>query len=250
MYEKALSVVIPTLQKNKSLLYNLISQLDKDPLVKEVILIDNSLQGFEHSSVKLKLIVPKENLYVNPSWNIGVKKASEEIVAILNDDIVIPDNFCSRIADQMDPKMGCIGFNIDNIYETRDFITIPECSNLLLEETMFRGNYWGIAIFFYKSSYVEIPDDLKIFCGDDWLFLQNKISKRKNYIISGQNIYHYGSLSSSSKTLNSIGDNDRKLYRKLTRKWWQYVFNIEPVFRGFRLTIFGIEFLHHTNKKH
>ena len=81
------------------------------------------------------------------------------------------------------------------------------------------------------------------------LILQLK-NKKGIYNICGQTIYHYGSLSCKEKKFDSIGDEDRKLYRKLTRKWWHFVFNIEHIFRGYRLTIFGIEILHHFNKKH
>ena len=53
----------------------------------EIILIDNSLQGFEYNSDKLRIIIPNENLFVNPSWNLGVEKAKFDYVGILNDDI-------------------------------------------------------------------------------------------------------------------------------------------------------------------
>lgn len=248
--EKKLTVVIPTLQKNKELLINLLKTLEQDVCVDEVIVIDNSLQGLDYKSEKFRLITPKENIFVNPSWNLGVKEAKNDIVALLNDDITISSDFCSRVVNQMTPDMGCVGFDIHNIIETQDVKPPVEYSELHLEETKFRGNHWGIAIFFYKSSYVEIPDDIKIFCGDDWIFLKNKVCKRKNYIITGQNIYHYGSLSSASQALKSIGDRDRKLYRRYTRKWWNYIFNVEPIFKGFRITILGIELLYHYSKKH
>lgn len=248
--EKRLTVVIPTLQKNKELLINLLKTLDSDGSVNEIILIDNSLKGLDYSNSKLKIIIPKENMFVNPSWNYGVREAQNDIVALLNDDITIPANFCSRVVEKMSPNMGCVGFSIDNIQEMQNINRSPDMSDLSLEETEFRGNHWGIAIFFYKSSYVEIPNEMKIFCGDDWIFLQSKIYNRKNYNITGQDIYHWGSLSSASKSLSKIGDADRKIYRRYTRKWWQYIFNVEPVFRGVRITIFGIELLHHYSKKH
>ena len=70
-----LSIVIPTLQKNKEILYNLIDSLDTDKSVGEIIIIDNSLKGIEYISQKVKVITPEENLFVNPSWNLGVKEA-------------------------------------------------------------------------------------------------------------------------------------------------------------------------------
>ena len=61
------TAVIPTLQKNKEILTKLIEALERDTAVTEILLIDNSLIGFKHSSSKLTVITPEENLFVNPS---------------------------------------------------------------------------------------------------------------------------------------------------------------------------------------
>ena len=95
------TAVIPTLQKNKEILTKLIEALERDTAVTEILLIDNSLIGFKHSSNKLTVITPEENLFVNPSWNLGVAKAKTEIVALLNDDIILPENYCGDVASSM-----------------------------------------------------------------------------------------------------------------------------------------------------
>ena len=245
-----LSVVMPTLQKNKEMLYNLISNLNKDESVAEIIVIDNSLQGIDNISKKLKVIIPKENLFVNPSWNLGVKEAKEDIVALLNDDVTLPYDFCKSVVEKMTPDMGIVGFHRDYIENIPQVMPIPELEEITLEEAEGRCGFFGIAMFFYKSAYIEIPEDMKIFWGDDWLFYMNRKRKIKNYLISGQKIYHWGSLSSTDKTVNPYSKKDSKLYRKYTRKWWNNIFNYEPVFRGFRITIFGIDILKHYDKKH
>ena len=50
----------------------------KDCDVDEIIVIDNSLQGIELDSKKLRVIIPNENIFVNPSWNLGVKEADKQ----------------------------------------------------------------------------------------------------------------------------------------------------------------------------
>ena len=130
MEHKKLSVVIPTLQKKVELLVNLIKMLDKDDSVSEIILIDNSCKGFSSESSKLRVIVPKENLYVNPSWNLGVKEAKEDIVALLNDDISISNNFCTKVVNQMTPDMGCVGYSVDYIEETQGEMPTPEDTDI------------------------------------------------------------------------------------------------------------------------
>ena len=245
-----ISVVIPTLQKEVELLNNLIETLNNDDNVSEIILIDNSTKGYHFESQKLKVIVPKENLFVNPSWNLGVKEAKEDVVALLNDDITIPYGFCGKVVEQMNPQMGIVGFHRDYIENSKVIQSAPELSDLMLEKAYGRCGFFGTAMFFYKTSYIEIPEDIKIFWGDDWLFYQNKKRKKQNYFISNQKIYHWGSLSTTDKILNPYSKSDSILYRKYTKKWWQYIFNYENVFRGFRLTLFGVELLHHWDKNH
>ena len=52
------SIVIPTLQKDTKILKMLLDELNQDQTVGEIILIDNSLQGFEYNSDKLRIIIP------------------------------------------------------------------------------------------------------------------------------------------------------------------------------------------------
>ena len=247
---KKVSVVIPTLQKNIEMLNNLVNMLEKDESVSEIIVIDNSCCGYNSDCSKLRTIVPKENLFVNPSWNLGVKEAKEDIVALLNDDVTLPYDFCSRVAEKMSPEMGIVGFHRDFIDNIPQVMPIPESTEIKLERANGRCGFFGIAMFFYKSSYVDIPEDIKVYWGDDWLYYQNIKLHRKNYYISNQRIYHWGSLSSTDKVVSPYSKHDSKLYRKYTRKWWQNIFNLETVYKGFRFTFFGIELLYHYDKKH
>lgn len=237
-----ISVVIPTLQKNKELLCNLLSILENDESVDEIILIDNSLQGLDYSSRKLRIIIPKENLYVNPSWNLGVKEAKNDVVALLNDDITIAPNFCSNVVKFISPQIGCVGACLHNIEEADNVNLVVEDSQLSFKPIDLITYHWGIAIFFHKASYVEIPDDIKVFRGDDWIFYKNKEAGKQNYYIEGQKICHYGSLSSRSKALKSIGRKDRKNYRKyMGKKWFNFFFDIDELSDGYRLTLFGLK---------
>ena len=118
---KKVSVVIPTLQKNLELLNNLVKNLSEDESVSEIIGIDNSVKGYSYDSNKLRVIVPESNMFVNPSWNLGVKEAKEEIVSLLNDDITLPKDFCRSVVEKMSPDMGIVGFHRDYITAYSDF---------------------------------------------------------------------------------------------------------------------------------
>ena len=168
-----ISVIIPTLQKNKEIFIKLLSSLEKDVSVSEIIVIDNSCRGLDFCSEKLKVIVPEANIFVNPAWNRGVREAREEIVALLNDDICIPDDFCSAVAKQMTPTMGILGMARDfvqNISPSSPYYATPPPSAVHLEPAPYIAYNYGIAMFFHKSAFVEIPDKILIWYGYFWIF--------------------------------------------------------------------------------
>ena len=239
---KKVSVIIPTLQKNQALLGNLVSELSADEGVSEIIVIDNSLIGYEHQSEKLRVIIPNENLYVNQSWNLGVKEAKEEIVALLNDDITIPTNFCTRIIEKISPEMGITGCINKYVKCSHEIVSKPDLEEVILKKVSGRCDSFGIAMFFYKTSYYYIPDDLKIYFGDDWLIYKNIKAHKSNYVVTGQHIYHYDGLTtgSSDKFIDRM-KKERRVYNQHTRKLWNYIFSIEPMYKQKRIIILGIK---------
>lgn len=224
MESRNLSVIIPTLQKDFETLNNLVLTFSADKAVQEIIVIDNSLKGCEFASEKVRVIVPKENLFVNPSWNLGVREAKNEYVCLANDDIRIPNDFCTKVLENFSDKIGIVGMSPDYTINTRnknneviiDIYKIKQetSKNVKLEPIKFRPESFGIIMFFKKENYVEIPDDLKIFFGDDWIIYQAQKKGKKNQICTGQEIYHLGSLSS-----NRFAD-AAKLENKI---YWNYI---------------------------
>ncbi len=64
-----ISVIIPTLQRNKDVFYKLLDNLCKDSEVGEILVIDNSTKGIEYQNEKIRVLIPTENVYVNTTWN-------------------------------------------------------------------------------------------------------------------------------------------------------------------------------------
>lgn len=216
-----ISVIIPTLQKSVETLNNLVEELVTDESVKEILIIDNSLKGYKFNSEKVRVIIPKENLFVNPSWNLGVKEAKYEYICIANDDIKIGNNFCTKVVEKISDEHGIIGMNKKFVIDTRDENGIPlidinnaEIENskkLELAPTKVRPYNFGIIMFIKKENYIEIPNDLKIFFGDDWLFFQLQKQNKINAICEGQKVYHLGSLSSKEYLKTKI-KKEEKIY--------------------------------------
>ena len=111
-----LSIIIPTMQKDLEVLNKLLLELDGDDSVGEILVIDNSCKGFKTDLKKVKVFAQKENLFVNPAWNLGIKLSSKEIpfFGILNDDIIFPKNLfiaVDKFLSTSDETVGLAGID-------------------------------------------------------------------------------------------------------------------------------------------
>ena len=243
------SVIIPTMYKDEDVFNNLLKELDKNPYVGEILIINNTVQKHNYSNKKIRIIHSGENIYVNPAWNLGIKESKYDLFAILNDDILLPENMFKQISKYIYKKnVGIFGIGTNSICTTNrnDFKTLPKNSKIKLKTINYNVYHWGCAIFGRKENYYQIPKDIKIFCGDNYLIYKNVKNNKKVYKIENAKIKHLESLTSASPEFDKIKENDIKLYSKIDSS-----FSIKPVEkRKFRLieTIFSIK--NSDDKKH
>ena len=199
-----MSIIIPTLQKSGTILENLLKVLSADKTVDEILVIDNTLNGYKSSVPKVKVIIPQENLFVNGAWNYGVKNMKNSFFGLLNDDILVPYNFCTDALNFLmaNRQTGLLGYNSDDKFIQRQMeeYNVPPPNTGMRPVPLLRTlevQYWGAAIFGHKSNYYQIPDNLKVYCGDNYLLLKNKENKKINYQITNQRIFHFGSMSAN-----------------------------------------------------
>lgn len=244
-----ISIIIPTLQKNLKLLKALLNNLNNDKAVGEIIIIDNSLKGFEHDFEKVRFIIPEENLYVNPSWNLGVKEAKFDYIALFNDDVLVSENFCSAIFPYMSEDKGIFGSFGDEIKCIKDE-TIYEPLNdqkIQISPTDCIINGFGVIMLGHKNAFPHIPEEMKVYSGDDYLFKINADNKKQNYLIYGVEIRHFGNLSSANPALKEMKDYDEQYFinnfnPKPTFSIFEKLFSIRILGRHFVLSLFGIKF--------
>ena len=211
--EKKISVIIPTLLRNVLVLQKLITLMDMDSSVSEIILINNATKETCLVGNKLKIYTPKDNLYVNKSWNTGISIIENERFLIINDDILPPKNFCTQVLNTNileKENTGLVG--LDNKYihffgtEIKDMEIPVQNSNIYINpmNKIIGTGDWGSAFFGKKSNWYNIPSDLRIIFGDNYVLLKNTEAHKINYKISGLKINHIHSLTSSNAEFTEI----------------------------------------------
>jgi glycosyltransferase involved in cell wall biosynthesis len=197
------SVIIPTLWKSNRIGKLLFSLIECE-FVDEIILIDNAGKFFEYFEAldKVKLVQVEENIYVNPAWNLGVKIAKNNCIAILNDDI----NFNPNIFEITTDIEGIVGQASDNYhkeYEENPYIT-----------TLVGTRPWGWASFFItqKKYWLPIPEQLRIWYNDDWIV---QINPNPKWILHNFTVKTEMSTTIGEGKFEDVKQQDREYWLKI-----------------------------------
>lgn len=170
------SVVIPTLQRSDDL-DAIVKQCAAHPLVFEVLVINNSPRPLVWESAKVRVLQQERNIYVNPAWNLGAREARGDFLAIVNDDVrfddvafdlaarglrwfgvVGPDRSCFALAQQEEPRL-----------------------RLARRSATLFG--FGTFMCMRRGNYRPVPEEMRIWGGDDWLIQSQSQRKPPGAIV-------------------------------------------------------------------
>ena len=215
MQEQKVSVIIPTLWRSDATV-PLINTLLDWPLLGELIIIDNAPSSRPHHSCfgDCTILAQEENIYVNPAWNLGVRHAKEDVIAICNDDICFNPSDLDHFIGQLKTNE-ILGLHEDSILKPES-INQPELRNGFI-----MGLGWGCLMLMRKSAYIPIPGNIRVWYGDDWLVHCTNVKKSIRIRVEGTL-----SVSASDKKFNPIKEEDQIHYSKLI---WH------PLYRGLRI---------------
>jgi len=205
------TVVIPTMWRS-DLLYLALKQYVNSLWINEIILIDNNHNLVNQKKIKdkkVKIISKKENLFVNPSWNIGCELSNNDNIIFINDDVFISNiNKLIKVIDNS--NFDLVGLDLKNSNKHEE-IVITE-----IDKKTKRPYGFGCCFFIKKEKFKTIPNEIKIWYGDDiqYYSILNKA------MVSIPKIQF-----EMSKTVNSIenlfsivNDNDKPRYLEFCKE--------------------------------
>ncbi len=214
--KQVISVIIPTLWKIDRL-YQTIDELNECEYVDDIILIDNTGIKKNISGKKLTYILEKENTYVNPAWNKGVHLSKNDKICILNDDVWFDWNRLNEISDSITQDIGLIGMSPNNYKLSEDKnLVLSKIESDWKTQKGYRPPGYGCCLFIHKNNWIDIPTEIKIWAGDDFIFYyKNNLS---NYILDGLKCDGFMSATNDAfQEFDSIRNNDMYLIRDLIK---------------------------------
>jgi len=176
---KKIDIIIPTMWKEPKII-DYIKSYVNCPYINKVILVDNDYRARIKSdilnSTKVELVDYKRNIYVNPAWNEGFYRSTQEILCILNDDIFVDISLFEFISNLNFSDIDLIGVHlqgsIDNFHIIEHFDKKEQLFKLNINrhEPIGGQSYaFGVCMFIKKKSYRVIPSLYQIWYGDDFL---------------------------------------------------------------------------------
>ena len=214
------SAIIPTLWKAKEFLDHLVDVLIEDESVGEIIIIDNAPADFSYDNEKIFILRQEENLYVNPSWNLGIEESEYDKFIILNDDIIIPYNFISQLQYLLTEDKGVVGIDKKSVIKEDSFkdesVTFLD-RKIALNPLNDRTWGFGIVIAGHKKSYYKVPENIRIWYGDDYLVNMNIDAGKINYVIDDLPIFTKMSTTSDLEEFNEIKEVDKLMYDRTVK---------------------------------
>lgn len=184
--QSSLSVVVPIIKDRW--LRGLLQCLSKQTVLpNEILVIDNSGTNVGEKTCKtfsdlpIRYLPQSQNLGVNGSWNLGVIECQTDFVSILNDDILIPDEFVESML-QVFNEYRNVGLVVPQTIASRSGVKYED-SHLVAKRLPQREG-WAFTV--RRDAWEEIPHQFFTFCGDD--FVYKSIKAKGMWCVSNANV--------------------------------------------------------------
>lgn len=122
------------------------------------------LSVFEDKGIDV--IRSENNIPVNSVWNWFYKTYNEDILCFLNNDVLIYDNFISDVMYVFENEKN-VGIVVHSTNHDDHTVKKNQTEYFIVEPRKYMQG-WDFSI--RRESYTLIPEQLKTYCGDDFIF--------------------------------------------------------------------------------
>lgn len=187
-----------------------------EPQADEILIVDNnSTEGIKKIISDKNKIVNPQNVFVNPAWNQIMEyflKSENDILIILNSDMIVRNDALNIIRNiNIDEDLSIVLPS-----QVKSFSQIPDSK---IEEIPW--GYPGIMIILTRKMceiVYPIPDGIKLWFGDDWIYKNLKKAGYSLRIYSSIECIHSGSRSLFSlPDYSSIIEDDKVKWEEIKK---------------------------------
>lgn len=201
------TIVVPTMWRYPPFI-EFLKDLVNEFLVREIIIINNDKEKtppiLAHPKIKMYWF-EQGNIGVNPAWNYGVRNATEDKICIMNDDVIFDLKVFNKLYDKLTPDTGvyglCPGDPIHNQPAVTNGIIDFICTPIPYNYSTHFG--FGQLMFFNKANWTPIPEGLKIYWGDNFIYDTFYHKLNQNHLIT--NMFFYTPCATTTSTLENPG---------------------------------------------
>jgi hypothetical protein len=160
---------------------------------------DSGLEEISKMSAAINVVRLESMNDLNKIWNEFAAGSTAKYVCFLNNDVRIPANFLrdTVITMSSNPQIGIVSHSTNK----KKYCTVRNSTEYSILDMHVNGKTirqgWDFTI--RRELYVPIPDDLRVYCGDDWIF-HNVYGKGKTCaMVTSSPVIHYGGMSRPSR---------------------------------------------------
>lgn len=210
------TIIIPTLMKAPDEVFQYtIDELSVSDLVDKIVILDNTgTQEFSKRikyGEKIKLIDTEPAQGPNQCFNRGMLECNSKYYALINDDVLLHRSLVNDFYNvlEQDDNIGLVQaltYNIDlpnyvNSIKTFETNMNKPTSYFLRDD----GSMTGWCMVGRKEEWVNIPESLKYFFGDNLIYINAEVNKRKIVKICSKFLSHLTSTTVKSLDLYRQG---------------------------------------------
>jgi len=171
------------------------------------------LESLSELDFDIDIIINESNVDLNRVWNDFYKNTDTEFLCFLNNDVRLTNNFIDdniKILSENE-KIGVVIHVTNNLKYTK-------AEQKLIFEILSPPLYQGWDFCLRRSAYTLIPDSLRIFGGDDYIFVNLKDRGYEIAMTYSSPIIHY-----KEQTRKQLGNEIQEIHKLDGANYFNYL---------------------------